>query len=45
MAMLSVKYILILSFLSQVGLNGITALHQLSHYNLAFKNIKMGFQK
>lgn len=40
MAMLSVKNILILSFLSQVGLNGITALHQLSYYNLAFKNSK-----
>lgn len=34
MAMLSVKNILILSFLSQVGPNDITALHQLSYYKL-----------
>lgn len=45
MAMLSVKNILILSFLSQVGLKNITALYQLSYYNPAFKNSKLGFQK
>lgn len=45
MAILSVKNILILSFLSQVGLKDSTASYQLSYYNPAFKNSKLGFQK
>lgn len=41
----SVNSILILSFLYQVGLNGITPLQQLSYYNLAFKTNKLAFKK